>query len=674
MNILFQNAPLAGLAGLIAIPLALHLFARTKPPRFLFSATEFLARAVRHTLRVKRPKDWLLLLCRTLLFTALALAFLRPVFYRGRLADSGSARHRVVIVDRTASMAWTEGGRSRFAAACAEASQMLEGLGAKDTANVVWLDSEPDAVFPEMGFNTGYLKTQLSEARVTNETGDPDAAVSLALSLLKASAGLREVCLISDFQTTQWKRAVLDVPPEVQVTTLSVAGDESPNGALTALRTEPLLPIPGEVVQVVAEVANYSGQPRARTVVFEVEEARLSRSILVPAWGKASAAVDHVFRKPGECPIQARLDEDAFGADDWRGGLVPVRPALRVGLAAYDSGLATIWGRALRAMPWMEPAAVASDKLKDAGGLDLLLLAGWEGEDSETLNRLREAGLPLVCAPAAGLDMRSLASAAGIRPAAGKVEWEILKEPSPLAIDNPRAPLFALFKDGDYGNPAAAVASRRWKIAAGSLDGESWLSYADGSPAVFRCAGETPLVIWTVPLDPEACTWAAQLSFLPFFGELIGHIRSTKNVPIPIPALPGERLNWMASLRNEAVRLMDSQGGELRLTSGQAGLEGRLLVSDPIRQPGLYQWMADSVAVKAAVVNFPEGESDLRFEPAPVGTGQAVRNAAEMRTLQEGLPLWPFLVWIAAALIVLESLLVLWVHLDGRRLMERANG
>ena len=168
MTLAFDHRSLLPLAALVAVPLLLHLFARSRPPRLLFGSTELLRRAVRATIRLRRPKDWLLLVLRTLLVAAVVGLFLRPVLFSGRKAPAaGAGRHVVVVVDATASMACAEGGQTRFGAACAEADEVLRGLGPRDTANVVWLHAKPDAVFPEMASNVNRLRDALRRATTT---------------------------------------------------------------------------------------------------------------------------------------------------------------------------------------------------------------------------------------------------------------------------------------------------------------------------------------------------------------------------------------------------------------------------------------------------------------------------------------------------------------------------
>ena len=62
-------------------------------------------------------------------------------------------------------------------------------------------------------------------------------------------------------------------------------------------------------------------------------------------------------------------------------------------------------------------------------------------------------------------------------------------------------------------------------------------------------------------------------------------------------------------------------------------------------------------------VNFPEVESDLRAQaPAELRRSAVatVTSGARLRQLQEGVPLWPWMLAAAAALALLEGLAGWW--------------
>ena len=193
MSVLFLNAVLWPLAILVAVPLIVHLFARARPPMLDFSSVEFIMRALRFTQRVRKPKDWLLLVLRTAAAAAVMLLFLRPVLFAHGGGGLFERRNVVVILDASASMGWSDGSQTRFAVACAEASEILAGLSSRDAADVIVAGVTPRAVFPAMGGNMGYLQGEVRRARLTSEALDPEAALRLAARLLNGQEGRKEV-------------------------------------------------------------------------------------------------------------------------------------------------------------------------------------------------------------------------------------------------------------------------------------------------------------------------------------------------------------------------------------------------------------------------------------------------------------------------------------------------
>ena len=79
MQFLLTNTAWIWLLSLAAVPLAVHLFARSNPPKYSFSSTVFLQRIMKKTARLRKPQDWLLLLLRTLAALALLFVFLQPL-------------------------------------------------------------------------------------------------------------------------------------------------------------------------------------------------------------------------------------------------------------------------------------------------------------------------------------------------------------------------------------------------------------------------------------------------------------------------------------------------------------------------------------------------------------------------------------------------------------------
>ena len=163
MTLLFQHPALFGLLALAGLPVLVHLLSRTRPPEYRFSNVEFLRKVIRRTARFRRPKDWLLLILRTLALIALAAAFISPLLVSSNAALPGERTTVILLIDRSASMAAREGAGSRFETACAEAARFLDDSH-PTAANLIWIDAEPDAAFPDPGPNLGFLTDLLQKA------------------------------------------------------------------------------------------------------------------------------------------------------------------------------------------------------------------------------------------------------------------------------------------------------------------------------------------------------------------------------------------------------------------------------------------------------------------------------------------------------------------------------
>ncbi len=663
MTLVFNNRALLPLAVLIAVPLLLHLFARSRPPRFLFSSTELLQRAVRATMRVRRPKDWLLLLLRTLLALALVGLFLRPVLFSGRQAPApGAGRQVVVVVDATASMGCTEGGQTRFGAACAEAIELLRGLGARDQANVVWLKAQPESVFPEMATNAEHLREALRRGQVRPEAGSPAAAVALAVELLKDQSGRREICVISDFQRTTWRQAPPAAPREIQLSYIRVGSGVAPNGAIGALAVRPEVPLSGEPLTVVVEVRNFDALPANRTVFLAADGSRQSREVVVPGWGSANAS----FALPPAqdwLALEATLDEDAFPADDRRWLAVAIEPHLRIGVLGADPATAPAWTRACRSFEWARVESVAPDELNPETGIRALLLAGWDGSHAEALASLAANGRTLICAPAAGVLPTALADLLGASAPptdARPLARELHDEPLALTCPRPDDAVLRIFENGARGNPARLKLRARLRLPADLLaGGEVVLAYADGIPALVRFA---PAVggarwLWNLPLDAASGGYGASPEFVCLLGEILLASRSG------LGAAAAETPSGLAITRDQPVgasapELLDEAG---RVVTVRAE-SGRLTCVVP-PPPGLYRWTRAGQTEACAVVNFPADESDLRTAPPDQTAGAAATAMAsgrQVRRLRDGLPLWPVLLGAASGLTLLELLAARW--------------
>lgn len=668
MTFSLVNWVLAPLAALVLVPLLVHLFARSRPPRYAFSSLEFLRRVMRQTLRVKRPRDWIVLLLRTLLAACLIALFLRPISRSAGSASPFERRNVVVVIDRSASMAALSGGRSRFATACAEASELLADLGRRDAANVIWMDAAPDAVFPELGPNVPFLLGNVRSASVSFEAADIEQALQMAVALLRDADGAREIDVVSDFQATAWGNLRLPDLEGAALVAVPAAGDPAANTALTDLALTPADPLPGEPVLVSCSVWNYGDLPVRPSVFLSAGETRQSRELFLPPWSRTTAQFELAFPAAGSAAITAECSEDDFAADNARHAVAHVRPHLRAGVVGTRTPTADVWERALRALGLFRIENHATlDTLE--GDWDALLLADWNGEQPERLRQAARQGTVVLCAPTPGGEtstLHSLLSGSPLPDASensGPLARRTASTPMHLAVAAPDDPLFTLFSQGAYGDPSRGYFNAALGLPALPADAIPLLSYGQDLPALVRL-GRDPLYLWNLDLDPANTDWPQQAAFLPLFGELFlgqrgrmsGNSDRLPGIPIPLDVPPGTpiELHAVAGGDGSSQPLPAIPGAPMRLLPNA---------------PGIFEWRSPENERQGMVaVNLFPGESDLRpLTDAEVRghISSTLVSGRRARDLREGVEWWPWLLALALAWALLEGL-ALW-NWEGRR-------
>ncbi|MFP4357761.1 MAG: BatA domain-containing protein [Puniceicoccaceae bacterium] len=645
MSVLFANAVLLPLAALAALPVIIHLVARLRPRTYPFGSLLFIRRAARKTRQWQRPRDWLLLLLRTLLVVFLIGVFLRPVFFAEGGATGTAARRVVVlVVDATASMAYQDGVRSRYGRAVDEASELLANLRSGDRANIVFLRRNPSALLPEASPNLPLLREELLRSRVTHEAGRPADAVAAAVGQLRDSEGRRELIIVSDFQRGTWGDAWPEIPADIRLTLLPVGAGVSDNLAAGPILLEPATPLEGESVTATTRLYNFSPEPRRVEVVFSLGEIRRSTSVALDAWSDRVAVFPFDAPPPGEYPLSVSLPEDAFPADDTSHAVLRVSAGLEVAVPAMPDAPFNPWSRALRAIPSTVPRPPAAEIPRSAA----ILI--WDGPDPRATppaSGFLEAGGTVVWAPSvrSGLPV------------------ERLPEPTGYRLARPGDPLFRVFADGAYGNPALGIARRRFR-APPDLPGETetLIAFADGPPALARVpvTGPGALYWWNLPLLEPAGNYANRPEFLAVIGEIAESVRRER------PAdggerHPGEPLHryFDVSVPVGEIAADGPEGAALDLRRRtEAG--GDWLTAGPVEAPGIVTWRERNRVLAYDAVAFPLEQSDLRSLPPDEirrPDAEVLASAVTVRQREEGVEWWPWLL-LGAGLLALAEVLV----------------
>src|SRR5256885_11456111 len=280
---MLQFAHPAYLWGLLAIalPILVHLFNQRRPRPLSFGAIEFVLRSHRQKARRLRLRQILLLAFRCLLIAAVALALARPLIRPGggQAAQSSGPQATALVLDASLWMRYRMGSKTLFEKARSEALAALDRLGPDEPA-AAGLCAGP-AGFSGGGmaapsFDRLAVRRLLQSAQPTYLMSDMTGCLAAAAKALGESpvAGKR-IIAFSDLAAHSIR---LDAPPPLvpppatapagaqairpnAVLVDAARGNELPNAAVIATVVRPSASLGPRGYEVVATVANSSGQP-----------------------------------------------------------------------------------------------------------------------------------------------------------------------------------------------------------------------------------------------------------------------------------------------------------------------------------------------------------------------------------------------------------------------------
>ena len=467
---------LAGLAA-AAIPALLHLLQRRTPPEVEFPALRYLTEAERRSARRLRLRHVLLLLLRTALIAALALAAARPLVpARGGGAHQTTAL--VVILDNSPSAGAVVEGRAVLDRLRAVARASVGGAAPGDRLWLMLADGVPRSGSREA------LLAAVDSAKAGERRLELVDAVTRAARLVEAEPlPGREVHVVSDLQRTALGEGRADVPPGVLVLALAPAGPAPANRGLAAVDA-----VDGAVRVSVGGtpgagpgplVVTIGGRPVARTLAQPGATLTLPLPVTAPGWWLGEAA----------------LDPDELRADDRRPFVRRVAPPARVMAAA--------------AGPFVAAAlAVLRDAGRVAGGNDVSI-----GD--------RPAGRTAIVFPPADPALTGAVN----RALAGRGSaWRFAGPGTPGVLASQDLPLLA----------GVAVA-RRAQLAGPQRDTSGVLATVNGEPWLVR-AGDVLLV--GSRLDTAWTALPSSPAFVPFVDALVNRVAAGAALVTTAEGLP----------------------------------------------------------------------------------------------------------------------------------------
>jgi hypothetical protein len=193
-----------------AIPLIIHLSRSRRTKKMRFSTTRFFTDQFLRSYRMSRLKELLLLTCRMALFALLAMAFAQPLFQTSaQPLFGGGSRSVVLVIDNSASMGYTENGKTLLDRVRVAAREIIEDLGPNDTVSVVLggrHESGPRVLTEHASrADIGDALQSIDTLPVATLAGDLSAALVRAEEIAqKSAAASKEVYVLSDLQHSSW--------------------------------------------------------------------------------------------------------------------------------------------------------------------------------------------------------------------------------------------------------------------------------------------------------------------------------------------------------------------------------------------------------------------------------------------------------------------------------------
>jgi len=691
VRLLFTHPALAWAAlGVAAMPLLIHLLNRRRAQLTYFPAVEFVLASTRRVARRERLKQILLLLARTLAVAGAAFAVARPFLGEPGAApvDTGPPAAVALVLDDSASMTLEVRGETLYERALAAARSRVAALRAEDAAAVIFASSVPEPL-PRPGA-AGAALAELSADRSCSLSSAPlRPALEAAARVLAADdRPARRLVLFTDraahalsLESSPWPSG--SEPPQVEI--VDLGGPEAPsNLAVVAAVAEPAPDEGPRAFRVTATVAAHGPDGAQRLpVVLEVEGREHTRGFVdLEPGGRAQKEFLVHFDRSGILAARLRIEtEDGLDIDDERPLALQVHRQLRLLLVDgapspiphrdevfyLERALDPTRGALGRlALSVVDPETLADhrfaahdavflcnvpaeaispvagrlvDFVEQGGGL--LVSVGDQVEPegyTRQLGELLPAELGLVGAPVAG------APAPGVvlRPIAGHPVLDGLRGAGEAAL--------------------SAVRVRRWLDVNPGSGRTVLLELDQGLPLLLEARhGRGRVLLLLSSLDRDWADLAISPAFLPLMQRIAEHLAHEPIETETAETLVGE-VRFLPVPSGTSSLEIEGPAGE-RVTLGPDELAGaRDVAYTRTRAPGVFRVRRDGRVADAFTVVLQPRESDLTRVPVAglrqalgpaQGGGATVTAAASAPTR----PLWSALLLLAAAMILLESVI-----------------
>lgn len=310
---------LFALAGL-AVPILLHLINRELAVNLKFPSIRFINRSQLPRREKRKLRDLLLLLLRLCLYTAIVLAFAKPVWIEPlpETVAGGSTKQTIYLVDASSSMS----RGSSWNDAVDTVRQDMATIEAQEFGLVVFADRVLTQIQPST--DSDALENALQDMEPSFAAGNPGTALDTAVRLFRPETEQRLV-IASDFQETDWQRDLPGVPEEIELVFLNPEVSGGTNLGILNVNT---VPVGKSQARVLVSLRNYGETRETVSVSLNGEGIFEEKQLELPAG--LSGNLTFLLDVEEAVSVTANLPADRYNRDNtWHFWVAPP-PVIRV--------------------------------------------------------------------------------------------------------------------------------------------------------------------------------------------------------------------------------------------------------------------------------------------------------------------------------------------------------
>lgn len=712
----FLNIALLAGAAAFLIPLLIHLLNKRKVVTVRWGAMHLLHEVIRQRKRKMKIEQLLLLLTRVCIPIILALCLARPVLTALRSLGLGSSSLIVMLDDSFSMRAPAEKSATPGAtvadAARADLQQITEALPSGSAAQVVLTGGTPRRLLDQPTTALDILPKKLSELPSMSGPVSANDAFQAATSALKdAPTAAREVVIVSDFQSADWK-AIADgaaLPalenlskqePRPQITFYRIGSDLAENLSIASADLSALVAAETQPIGLRVRIKNHGKRPwQDIPVHLEADGARLrtARVSLAPE-GEAVLSFTHAFDKVGDHALSVRLEGDSFSDDNAFHSIVQVRNQLNVLLIDGKPSSVPLEGATDFLELALTPHTAAANSLKDLirtrtvdarrlrpddfKQTEVIILANVDKLQGRSLTDLVQfvqngGGLLIFAGPDCDItwyNRELFKNGTGLLPAAitGQARAEAADAPAHLLMQRLTHPSVLYFNDTRGGRLQDAE-FRHWFEFAANSDAQQQtqriLNLDRNVPLLIeKKLGQGRVIAAATTANAEWSNLPLQPFFVPLMQRLTTYLATEGSAPAWQLVGSTIRVNLEKAQLGSEYTLRDPTGQTQTLKSQQQG-DQVFIQSPPIAQPGIFQLQQlGTEKITFLAFNTDNSESDLQPLASEDIQKIATRHEAAFadslpayqaldRTRRHGSELWQPLLIALLALLFLEVLL-----------------